>query len=288
MSSDQSGYRSMLSERRLRRLMTIALDFARVAWRNLGLIKEMVIRDIRGGHAGHGLGSLWVYAQPIIIVITFMLIFGVVIGAKIAVTETFPGDYTSYILVGLTPWLFMSNALGRAPQAFSNNSNLVKQVLFPVEVLPLASITACLLIYTPTFALMLAYKVFFGGGLPAMAILLPLVILMQTVLSIGLTLLLSVTTPFLRDIRELVTIYLSVSMYFTPAIYLPDWVPEKVRPILYLNPFSYVVWVYQDTLFFGEFRHPFAWVVFAAMAVGTLLAGLVVFRRVKPYLGNVL
>jgi lipopolysaccharide transport system permease protein len=81
---------------------------------------------------------------------------------------------------------------------------------------------------------------------------------------------------------------MAVSMYFTPAIYLPDWVPKMVRPILYLNPFSYVVWVYQDTLFFGEMRHPFAWVVFAAMALGFFLAGLVVFRRVKPVLGNVL
>ena len=121
-----------------------------------------------------------------------------------------------------------------------------------------------------------------------MVLVLPFVIALHMLLSIGLTLLLSVTTPFLRDIRELVTIYTSVSMYFTPAIYLPDWVPRMVRPILYLNPFSYIVWVYQDVLFFGTIRHGFAWVVFAVMAVVVFLAGLTVFRRVKPYLGNVL
>jgi lipopolysaccharide transport system permease protein len=263
-------------------------DFARVIRRNLALVREMVHRDLKGGHAGHGLGSLWVYVQPLVVVATFMLIFGVVIGAKMAVTATFPGDYTSYILIGLVPWLLMSNALGRATSAFSSNANLVKQVVFPIETLPVATIIACFVIYIPSIALMILYKLFIGGGLTWLALALPLVLGMHGLLCIGLTLLLSVITPFLRDIREFVTMYMAVSMYFTPAIYLPDWVPAMVRPILYLNPFSYVVWVYQDVLFYGEIRHAFAWIVFALMAFGLFLAGLVVFRRVKPVLGNVL
>jgi lipopolysaccharide transport system permease protein len=266
----------------------IVRDFVAISVRNLALIREMALRDLKGGHAGHGLGSLWIYIQPIVVVATFMLIFGVVIGTKMAVTATFPGDYTSYILVGLTPWLLMSNALGRSTNAFSGNANLVKQVVFPIETLPVATILACFLIYVPTYMLMVGYKLVLGGGLSWMALALPFVLAMHGLLCIGLTLIFSVTTPFLRDIREFVTIYMSVSMYFTPAIYLPDWVPAMVRPILYLNPFSYIVWVYQDTLFFGEMRHPFAWIVFALMSVVVFVAGVVIFRRVKPYLGNVL
>jgi lipopolysaccharide transport system permease protein len=269
-------------------LIAAVRQFARVVVRNFALIREMVLRDIKGGHAGHGLGSLWIYAQPVVVVGTYMLIFGVVIGSKMAVSTTFPGDYTSYILVGLTAWLLMSAVLGRATTAFSGNSNLVKQVVFPIETLPVSTIIAVFIIYAPTFALMVSYKLFVGGGLGWLALALPLVLGLHALLCIGLTLILSVTTPFLRDIREFVTIYTSVSMYFTPAIYLPDWVPQTVRPILYFNPFSYIVWVYQDILFFGEIRHGFAWIVFAVMAIGFFLAGLVVFRRVKPYLGNVL
>ncbi len=269
-------------------LAAVTLDFVRIIRRNLALIYEMVLRDIRGGHVGHGLGSFWIYLQPMIVVGTYMLIFGVVIGSKMAVTATFPGDYTSYIVIGLTSWLVMSNALGRATNAFSGNANLVKQVVFPIETLPVATIVACFVIYAPTFVLMLGYKLFLGGGLSWLSLALPFVLGLHALLCVGLTLLLSVTTPFLRDIREFVTIYMSVSMYFTPAIYLPDWVPILIRPVLYLNPFSYAVWVYQDTLFFGEIRHGFAWIVFTAMAVAMFLAGLIVFRRVKPYLGNVL
>lgn len=262
--------------------------FARVVWNSRALVRELVARDVRGGHAGHGLGSMWVYAQPVVIVASFMLVFGVVIGSKLAITSTFPGDYTSYILVGVVPWLLMAAVLGRATGAFSSNANLVKQVVFPIETLPVASMIACFAIYGPAVALMLAYKIGIGGGVTWLVVLLPVVLALQWLLSVGLTLLLSVTTPFVRDIREVVTMYTAVSMYFTPAVYLPEWVPALIRPVLYLNPFSYVVWVYQDVLFFGEIRHAFAWVVFAVMAVAAFVVGLVIFRRVKPYLGNVL
>jgi lipopolysaccharide transport system permease protein len=252
------------------------------------LVSELVARDIKGGHAGHGIGSAWVYIQPLVVVASFMMIFGIVIGSKIAMTSTFPGDYTSYILIGVTPWLLMSNALARGPSVFISNSNLVKQVVFPIETLPVATVTAAFLTFAPAYAVMLLYKAFIGGGLGLASLLFPLVILMHFVFSLGVTLLLSVTTPFLRDIREFVTIYLAIAMYFTPAVYLPDWVPETLRPVLYFNPFSYIVWCYQDALFFGEIKHGFAWIVFALMAAAAFLGGLHVFHRLRFYLGNVL
>lgn len=263
-------------------------DFIRSLWRNRSLVRELTLRDLKGGHAGHGLGATWLFVQPLVVVATFMLIFGVVIGARMAVSVTFPGDYTSYLLTGLVPWLLTANALGRSTTAFSSNANLVKQVIFPIEVLPVASTIACFLIFLPSVTLMLGYKLVMGGGLQPLALLLPLVMGLHFVLILGLMLALSVITPFLRDLREIVTVYTAISMYFTPAIYLPDWVPEKLRLFLYLNPFSYVVWVYQDVLFFGDIRHGFAWVVFGGMAVGAFLGGLVLFRRIRPFLGNVL
>lgn len=263
-------------------------QFLRAIWRHRGLVGELIWRDIRGGHAGHGLGSAWVYIQPLVVVASFMMIFGIVIGSKIAVTATFPGDYTSYILIGVTPWLLMSNALARGPSVFLSNANLVKQVVFPIETVPVAAAAAAFLTFAPAFAVMVVYKLALGGGLGWAALLFPLVLALHFILALGLILLLSVTTPFLRDIREFVTIYLAIAMYFTPAVYLPDWVPEQLRPVLYLNPFSYVVWVYQDALFFGEIRHGFAWIVFAGMAVAAFAGGLHVFRRIRPYLGNVL
>ena len=269
-------------------LVVRSQEFWGVVLRNRALIAELVRRDLKGGHAGHGFGSVWIYVQPLVVVVTFILIFGVVMGARIAQTTTFPGDYTSYILAGLVPWLLMANALGRAPGVFVANANLVKQVVFPIETLPIASAIACFLVFAPSYALMLIYKLVFGGGLPQLVVLLPVVLVMHALLIVGLMLILSVVTPVVRDAREIVTIYTAISMYFTPAIYLPDWVPRLLRPILWVNPFTYVVWVYQDVLFFGRIDHAASWIVFAGMAFTAFAGGLFVFRKVRPYLGNVL
>ena len=64
--------------------------------------------------------------------------------------------------------------------------------------------------------------------------------------------------------------------------------PRALQPIIYLNPFSYLVWVYQDVLFFGTIRHPYAWVVTALWALLALGLGYRTFERLKPYYGNVL
>jgi lipopolysaccharide transport system permease protein len=269
-------------------LVNIVRSFLATALRNRGLVAEMVSRDLKTSHVGHGFGSIWIFIQPLVVVLTFMLIFGVVIGAKMAVSRTFPGDYTSYILAGLVPWLIMQNALARGPSLFASHANLVKQVVFPVEILPVASTIACFIIFIPCLVLLLAYMLVFGAGLSPFVILLPGVLIAHMIFSLGLILILSVTTPFMRDIREFVGLYLVVAMYFTPAVYLPDWVPAAIRPMLYLNPFSYVVWVYQDVLFFGRIDHGFAWIVFGLMTLVTFAGGLILFRKIKPFLGNVL
>jgi lipopolysaccharide transport system permease protein len=278
----------MISRSPARPAIFEGLELVRATVRNHALVRQLVARDLAGGFAGHGLGSVWVYLQPIVVVLTFMLVFGVVIGSRITITSTFPGDYISYILVGLVPWLMTANALGRAPSVFISQSNLVKQVVFPIDALPVASTIACVVTFLPSFAILLGYKLFAGGGLSWLALVLPVVMAAHAILIVGVMLLLASITPFVRDLREVVTIYTTISMYFTPAIYLPDWVPEALRPVLYLNPFSYVVWVYQDVLFFGRIAHPFAWVVMAIMTLVMFAFGYRIFTRVRPYLGNVL
>jgi lipopolysaccharide transport system permease protein len=217
-----------------------------------------------------------------------MLVFGTVLGTRLSVTADIPGDYTSYILVGLVPWFFTAYLLGRGPSVFTSNSNLVKQVVFPIEILPAAAVIVSCIIYAPTFLLFLIYKLTLGGGLPLSALLAPVTLGLHALLALGVTMALAVLTPFLKDIREIVTVYSGISMYFTPAVYLPDWVPAILRPIIYLNPFSYVVWVYQDTFFFSTIAHPFAWIVLALLAFGAFFGGLFLMDRLKPYLGNVI
>jgi lipopolysaccharide transport system permease protein len=259
----------------------------RQIYRYRELLSEMVHRDLSAAHARHGLGRIWVYLHPLVVVGTYLLVFGFVLGSKIAVTGEFPGDYPGYILAGLVPWLMMQAALVRGPNALIASANLVKQVVFPVEILPIASVIGATIPHLPSLGLVMVYKLF-TGGLGWTAILLPAVFAIHCMLAIGLSLALAAITPFFRDVREIVTVFASVVMYMMPTVYLPDWMPHVLRPIIYLNPFSYLVWVYQDVLFFGTFRHPYAWIVTLAFALLALGLGYRIFEKLKPYYGNAL
>lgn len=251
------------------------------------LLKEMIRRELTAVHAGHSLGTAWVFFQPLLTVLIYLLIFGFVLGSKVAVTQSFPGDFPSYLLVGLVPWLALQAALTRTPHALVGNANLVKQVVFPIETLPFASACAALIPYIPAFGVVLLYKAVIGG-LPLTVLLMPIPLAFLVGTAIGMGFILASLTAFVRDIREFVLVLCMLAMYLTPAVYLPDWMPEPLRPLLYLNPFSYLIWTFQDVFFFGEIRHPVAWVVSAVLAILSLGVGARLFNRLKPMYGNVL
>ncbi len=264
------------------------IEFVADVVRQRALSRELVRRQIKGAHAAHGFGVLWMFVQPMIVVGAMTLVFGVVIGSRLAITEEFPGDYVSYILAGMVPWLVTSHCLARAPSLLVANSGLVKQIVFPVHLLPVAGVLADFAVFSPTIVFLIGYKLIAGGGLTPFVLALPLALALHVSLCLGVSLFLAVTTPFVRDLREIVGVYLAISLYITPAIYLPDWVPAALRPILYFNPASYIVWVYQDLIFFGRIAHGFAWAGLAVLAAAAMIGGLATFRRLRPYVGNVL
>ena len=251
------------------------------------LLGEMVGRDLSVAHALHRFGWIWVYVHPLVMVATYLLIFGFVLGTRIVTTGEFPGNYPGYILAGLVPWLMMQAAIVRAPNALLANANLVKQVVFPIEVLPITTTIAATIPHLPGLALVTLYNLCVGG-LGWTLVLLPGVLVFHVLLALGLSFALSALTSFFRDLRDIVTVFTSIVMYLMPTVYLPDWMPRALQPIIYLNPFSYLVWVYQDVLFFGAIRHPYAWAVTALWALLALGLGYRTFERLKPYYGNVL
>jgi lipopolysaccharide transport system permease protein len=73
-----------------------------------------------------------------------------------------------------------------------------------------------------------------------------------------------------------------------PIVYLPEWVPPLFKPVIYVNPFSYMTWVYQDMLYFGRFEHPWAWLAFVVGSILVFAFGYRVFRRLKPHFSSAL
>jgi lipopolysaccharide transport system permease protein len=105
---------------------------------------------------------------------------------------------------------------------------------------------------------------------------------------IGAAFALSAITVLVRDLRDFVALFSAAGIFLMPVVYLPDMVPAMFRPVLYLNPFSHMTWVYQDVLYFGHMEHPIAWIVFPLVSLLVFAMGYRIFRRLKPQFSNVL
>ncbi len=256
--------------------------------RHRGLTLEMARAEITSQHAGQMFGAAWAVAHPLFLMALYLFVFGYVFRQRIGGTHELPLDYTAYILSGLVPWLAFQQVMGRATAVLTGQANLVKQVVFPVEILPVTAVATSLLPWAMGMAAQLGYVLVKTGELHATVLLLPVLFVLQLVAMIGVSMVLSCLAAFLRDIREMVTLFTTAGIFAMPVFYLPAWVPPVFKPVLYANPFSYMVWCYQDSLYFGRIEHPVAWVVFPLSSFFVFVIGYRLFRKLKPFFGNVL
>jgi len=253
------------------------------------LVLALTRREVTDPHEGQFLGAVWAFIQPIMLMSVYALVFAFVFRLRISARAgQLPLDYTAYLLAGLVPWLGFQACLTRSASSVVGEANLVKQVQFPVEVLPVRTAAACLITQLIGIVYLVIYAAVKLGSIPATYALIPVLLGIQLVAMTGAAFLISAASVFFRDLRELIIVTTLIGVYLLPIFYLPDVVPSAFHTVLKLNPFSYMVWCYQDAFYYGRIAHWYAWVIFGAGSVVMYSFGYRVFRHLKPYFGDVL
>jgi len=252
------------------------------------LTLEMARRELSDRYAGQFFGMVWAVGHPVFMIGLYVFVFAVVFKQKIGGTVEMPLDYTVYLLSGLVPWMSFQELMAKSCTAITGNAGLVKQVVFPLEILPVKGVIASLVTLFISLFLLIAYVLITHGSLHVTYLLLPVLLAMQIMAMIGVAFILASVGTYFRDIKDFVQLFATAGVYLLPIFYLPTWVPPLFKPLLFLNPFSYLIWCYQDALYFGRFQHPWAWFMTAGMSLLTFVIGYRFFRKLKPGLGNML
>lgn len=263
-------------------------EISRLLIRQQALIVALARREIGERYAGQALGLLWSIGHPIFMLGLYVVVFAFVFKVRLGESVDLPRDYSTYLLSGLIPWLGIQEALSKTTVAITANHQLVKQVVFPLEVLPVKGVLVALFTQLVATVFLIVYAALFGGGLAWTYLLLPVLFLIQLLTLLGLGFFLSAVGAYLRDIKDMVQLFAVAGIYLVPVFYLPEWVPPLFKPLLYANPLSYIIWCYQDALYFGRLEHPGAWIVAIFIAVLFFVLGYRTFRRLKVGFGNVL
>jgi lipopolysaccharide transport system permease protein len=195
--------------------------------------------------------------------------------------------YTAFLLAGLVPWLAFQEAIGRAPTCITENSSLVKQIVFPVEILPLKVALSTLVMLAIGLAFPLVLSLINGTARPLFWLLLPLPVLSYLLMVIGLTYMIAAAGVFLRDVRNVVQLFLMIGLFAHPILYVPGMLPRWTEIAFHALPFSHVVWLYRDVIL-GSIEHPASWIVSPVLGLAFLTIGYRMFRSLRHMFGDAL
>lgn len=248
------------------------------------LVRELAKRELRDRHTGQALGAVWAYGQTLFLMVTYTLLFAYVFPTRFASSQT-SIDFSVNVLAGVLAWLAFQDILARSSSILLAHSNLVKQIVFPTEVLPIKTTLASLLPYSAGLIFALAYAGW-KDTLSWFSLTLPFIILCQVLAMVGIAFFFSAIGVFLRDLRDIVTIFCTVNLFAQPILYNPMATPEWLKWVFYFNPFSYLVWCWQDALYYGYMKHTFAWMVLPLGSLTVLIIGWKTFERMKHSFGD--
>jgi lipopolysaccharide transport system permease protein len=262
-------------------------EFAALAAQRRNLVYEMTCRDVLDRYAGQALGAGWVIAAPLLQMGVYVFAFTVLFASRLSAQGS-KAEYVSFILSALAPWLAITEVLGRAPTVVTASAGLVKQVVFPNEILPLKITLGA----SPTLAIglvvVMVMAVVGGHAQPLGWLLLPIPIFCLGAMLAGCAYFLAAIGVFLKDTKDIVAVLLSVGFFLHPIIYAPGVAPRALELVFRLSPFSYVLWCFRDSLFYGGVASPYAWGAMMVLSTVIFALGYRVYRMLRPAFGNVL
>ncbi len=257
----------------------------------LDLLKALVQRDLEARYKGSVLGNLWPVINQLSQLLIYTYVFAIVLRVKLSL-EGLPANNLTFglwLFAGLLPWTAFANGFTVGAASVIVQPNLVKKVVFPVELLPLVPVLSAFV--ESSFGLMILITLVAVSAQtihPTLA-LLPLVWLPQLMLTAGLAYLSAGLTVFLRDIPQTLTVVLNLWFYLTPIVYPETIIPAQIRPwVFWLNPMAAIAENYRDAILRGEMQHWREWGIALIVSFAVLLAGLWCYRRLRPAFADVL
>lgn len=241
------------------------------------MVFSLVRRDLKGRYKGSVLGFLWTFLNPLLQLLVYTFVFSTVMRSGIE-------DYYLFLFVALVPWIFFSTSVAGGSSCIWAQQDMVKKIYFPREVLPIAFVTSQFVNMLLSFLVIFAVLLFSGKGLNPVALLcLPVIMLVEYLLALGMAMLSSALTVYIRDLEYILGIITMAWQFLSPVMYSIEQVPEEVRAVFYANPMTPVIVAYRDILYYGKIPEMSTLLHAAVVGIVLVIFGTVVFGNLKKH-----
>ena len=261
-------------------------------WNNRLLIWQMSKRDVIGRYKGSAMGLLWSFLNPLLMLAVYTFFFAVVFKSRWGAVpnggEESKTLFAVILFVGMIVHTLFAEVLNRAPSLILSNTNYVKKVVFPLEILPIISMGAALFHCLISLGVLLAVFVVFNGFVHWTVVLLPFIFLPFIVLTMGLAWMLASLGVYVRDVGQTIGILMSVMMFLSPVFYPVAALPDFMRPWMLANPLTFIIEQAREVLVWGRMPHWRGLALYSLLSFFVAWSGFAWFQKTRKGFADVL
>lgn len=237
------------------------------------MIYSLVRRELRGRYKGSVLGFLWTYINPLCQVVVYSAVFSVIFRVNIE-------KFYLYLIIGMMPWTFFNTSVQGGATCIRAQSDMVQKIYFPREVIPIAYVTSAFVNMLLSFIIVFGAVIISGLGFNfKVLIYLPLIMLLEYLLALGIAFIVSSITVYFRDMEQILSVILMAWIYITPIMYNMEYVPEQYRKLIVLNPMTPIVEVYHQILYYRITPTTNYLLLATATSIITFIVGILIFAK---------
>ncbi|MDD3453388.1 MAG: ABC transporter permease [Bacilli bacterium] len=239
------------------------------------LLKSNVKKEIRGKYKGSFLGVLWSFVNPLLSVLVYAIVFPIILKQS-------QDNYVTFLIIGILPWTFFTTVINQGTFTIVGNAGIIKKVFFPREILPISVVTSGLVNFLISCLIIFIFLIFGGIGFSSYILLLPLIIITQYILSLGIVFITSAINVYVRDAEYIINFFIMMLFYATPILYSSElFEGTKFAWILKLNPMASIINSYRDILFYQQMPDLKTMLIVLIGSIALLFIGIHVFKKLE-------
>ena len=253
------------------------MQAAKALWAYRGFIVGSVRREFQSKYRNSLLGAAWTVLNPLAMIVVYTVIFAQVMRARLpGIDSAFA--YSIYLCAGVLTWGLFAEITGRAQNMFLENANLIKKLNFPRLCLPVTVVANAGLNFAIVFGLFTAFLIISGNFPGWVYLALIPVLTIQVIFAIGLGITLGVLNVFFRDVGQFFSIFLQFWFWLTPIVYPATILPERLQPLMLLNPMARLTGAYQTILVNGQWPNWYSLWPVVALSLVLCVIGMRLYR----------
>ena len=257
-------------------------------WFHRSLAYQLTKREVVGRYRGSVAGLAWSFFNPLLMLAVYTFVFSVIFQARWSGLEAGKGGFAIVLFVGVLVHGIFAECLNRAPTLIIANTNYVKRVMFPLEILPWVAMGSALFhAFISLIVLVLAQFVVIGS-VPSTALLFPIILAPLILTTMGVAWILAAFGVYLRDIGQITVVITTVALFLSPVFYPVTALPEEYRVLFLMNPLTFIIEQAREVMIWGRLPDWSGLALYFATSMAVAWIGFWTFQKMRRGFADVL